>query len=167
MKISTFRTSSWLRCATAIAAALLFLPGPAMSARQKNKTHVRRGAVHRRVLHHRRYKRQPDYTRVHLQPERVLEIQQALVKAGTLHEEPNGKWDDATREAMRQYQEQNGFAPTGLPEAKPLMKLGLGPHPLPPGLSSPPAGNSENQGNAEASTASGPTPAKEHPSSNQ
>jgi peptidoglycan hydrolase-like protein with peptidoglycan-binding domain len=167
MKRFTLSPSLSVRCATAIAVAILFLPGVAISARQKKKAHARRPTVHRRVVHHRRYKRRPGYARVHLQPERVREIQQALVKAGTLHEEPNGKWDDATREAMRQYQQENGFAPTGLPEAKPLMKLGLGPHPLPPGLSSPPAGNLESPGDAEASTASGPPTDGQHPSSNQ
>jgi peptidoglycan hydrolase-like protein with peptidoglycan-binding domain len=64
-------------------------------------------------------------------PERIQEIQQALVQAGYLKEDPNGRWDDQTREAMRRYQADHGFPVTGLPEAKSLMKLGLGPHPLP------------------------------------
>ena len=66
--------------------------------------------------------------------ERTKQIQQALAQAGYLHEQPSGKWDDATHEAMRRYEADNGFTPTGLPEAKALMKLGLGPHPLPPEL---------------------------------
>jgi peptidoglycan hydrolase-like protein with peptidoglycan-binding domain len=68
------------------------------------------------------------------EPERIQEIQQALVQAGYLKEEPNGRWDDQTREAMRRYQTDHGFPVTGLPEAKSLMKLGLGPHPLPADL---------------------------------
>lgn len=64
------------------------------------------------------------------EPERIQEIQQALIREGYLTQEPTGKWDDATRAAMRRYQEANGFTVTGLPEAKTLMKLGLGPHPL-------------------------------------
>lgn len=35
---------------------------------------------------------------------------------------------------MRLYQQKNGFQATGLPDAKSLMKMGLGPHPLPPQL---------------------------------
>ncbi len=66
-----------------------------------------------------------------MQPQRVEEIQQALIRTGYLKEEATGKWDDPTREAMRRYQEDNGFPTTGLPEAKTLMKLGLGAHPLP------------------------------------
>src|SRR5208282_3560277 len=68
------------------------------------------------------------------EPERIQEIQQALVKTGYLSAEPNGRWDDQTREAMRRYQADHGFPVTGLPEAKSLMKLGLGPHPLPADL---------------------------------
>ena len=71
-----------------------------------------------------------------LQPEpgRIQEIQEALIREGFLAQEPSGKWDEPTRNAMRRYQESNGFRTTGLPEAKSLMKLGLGPHPLPEGL---------------------------------
>ena len=67
-------------------------------------------------------------------PERVAEIQRALISAGPLHGTPTGRWDAETRQAMAQYQSANGFAVTGLPNAKALMKLGLGPHPLPPDL---------------------------------
>jgi hypothetical protein len=35
---------------------------------------------------------------------------------------------------MLHYQTDHGFPATGLPEAKSLMKLGLGSHPLPPEL---------------------------------
>lgn len=66
-----------------------------------------------------------------LRPERVVEIQQALIQAGYLNQEPSGRWDEATRAAMRRYQSENNLPVTGLPEAKTLMKLGLGPHPLP------------------------------------
>jgi hypothetical protein len=71
------------------------------------------------------------WSHVHLAPERVQEIQQALIRDGYLHSEPTGEWDSSTREAMLRYQTIHGFPPTGLPEAKALMKLGLGPHPLP------------------------------------
>lgn len=69
-----------------------------------------------------------------MQPERATEIQQALFQRGYLHQEPTGTWDDATRAAMKRYQSEHGFPATGLPEAKSLMKLGLGPHPLPDDL---------------------------------
>jgi peptidoglycan hydrolase-like protein with peptidoglycan-binding domain len=69
--------------------------------------------------------------RVHLQPERVQEIQQALIRDGYLQGDANGQWDSRTHDAMLRYQTDHGFPTTGLPEAKSLMKLGLGSHPLP------------------------------------
>ncbi|MGO8792346.1 MAG: peptidoglycan-binding domain-containing protein [Terriglobia bacterium] len=69
--------------------------------------------------------------RIHLQPERAQEIQQALIREGYLQGDANGEWDSRTRNAMQRYQTEHGFPATGLPEAKSLMKLGLGSHPLP------------------------------------
>jgi peptidoglycan hydrolase-like protein with peptidoglycan-binding domain len=66
-----------------------------------------------------------------MSPQRADQIQEALVQAGDLREAPSGRWDAQTREAMKEYQQHNGFNPTGLPDAKSLMKMGLGPHPLP------------------------------------
>lgn len=79
-----------------------------------------------------RYARREPKTEI--SPQRAEQIQEALVEAGDLHETPTGHWDAETREAMKQYQSSNGFQPTGLPDAKSLMKLGLGPHPLPADL---------------------------------
>jgi len=59
-------------------------------------------------------------------PERISEIQQALAKEGSYTGTPNGKWDDATVEAMRKFQESHGLTPTGKLDAKSLQQLGLG-----------------------------------------
>jgi len=80
-----------------------------------------------------------------MDPSRVESIQKALINAGDFHGNPTGQWDSETRDAMARYQAANGFGVTGLPDAKSLMKLGLGPHPLPPELNKTPV-----------STASGP-----------
>ena len=72
--------------------------------------------------------------RLHLQPERTQEIQQALIREGYLQGDANGQWDSRTHEAMMHYQTDHGFPATGMPEAKSLMKLGLGSHALPPEL---------------------------------
>ena len=72
--------------------------------------------------------------RLHLAPERVQEIQHALTSQGYMEGAATGEWDAPTRGAMLKYQASHGFPPTGLPEAKSLMKLGLGPHPLAPEL---------------------------------
>jgi peptidoglycan hydrolase-like protein with peptidoglycan-binding domain len=86
-------------------------------------------ASRRRALSRRQMRAQ-----IHLMPTRVEEIQDALKQAGYLDEEPSGQWDSRTREAMRHYQLDHHFQVTGLPEAKSLMKLGLGPHALPADL---------------------------------
>ena len=93
-------------------------------------------------------------------PERVQEIQQALSQAGYLKAQPNGRWDEQTREAMRRYQADHGFPATGLPEAKSLMKLGLGPHPLPADLD-PSSG--AKAGTDTASNTASPPNAQQNP----
>jgi peptidoglycan hydrolase-like protein with peptidoglycan-binding domain len=45
-------------------------------------------------------------------PDRIKEIQAALQKDGSYDGEPTGKWDAATSDAMRKYQEKNGVNPT-------------------------------------------------------
>lgn len=59
-------------------------------------------------------------------PERITEIQQALAKDGSYNATPSGKWDDATVDAMKRFQETNGLNPSGKLDAKTLQKLGLG-----------------------------------------
>ena len=58
---------------------------------------------------------------------RSKEIQEALQRAGYLDSAPSGKWDAATSAALTRYQKDQGFNPTGKPDAHSLIKLGLGP----------------------------------------
>lgn len=96
------------------------------AAARKSTTHTAKASKNQK----RRSSSRRRLAQLRLEPSRAKEIQQALIQAGYLHEEPTGKWDDQTREAMRRYQTDHGFSATGLPEAKSLMSLGLGPHPL-------------------------------------
>jgi peptidoglycan hydrolase-like protein with peptidoglycan-binding domain len=59
-------------------------------------------------------------------PDRIKEIQTALRKDGSYEGEPTGKWDAATAEAMKKYQDKIGVTPTGKIDAASLNKLGLG-----------------------------------------
>jgi hypothetical protein len=124
------------------------------SAHHSSKRHVSSKAAQIAAARRRRAQLRPE-------PERIEEIQQALVKAGYLNAQPNGRWNDETRDAMRHYQVDHGFAVTGLPEAKSLMKLGLGPHPLPPDLdtSNGARASTETDGGAPAAPTSPSTPA--------
>ena len=107
---------------------------PAAHETTRTTSHHRQSLSPSRSRHGRRKtsaRRQPSWTKVRLGSARVQEIQSALAHAGYYQGEPTGTWDDRTREAMRHYQTANGFGATGLPDAKSIMKLGLGPHPLP------------------------------------
>jgi peptidoglycan hydrolase-like protein with peptidoglycan-binding domain len=152
-----------IRWAALITLAAFLLPNIGLAAKQKKRTNSVRGKhVRRRHYHH--------YLQVRMQPSRVQEIQAALAKAGFFHDKPDGVWGQATRDAMKQFQKQHGFAPTGLPEAKPLMLLGLGPHPLPPGLLPVPrvrpAAEAGSEDNTETSSASVSPTQKKPTSSN-
>jgi len=59
-------------------------------------------------------------------PDRIKDIQTALQKDGSYDGEPTGKWDAATMDAMKKYQDKNGISPTGKIDAVTLNKLGLG-----------------------------------------
>jgi hypothetical protein len=59
-------------------------------------------------------------------PDRIKDIQTALQKDGSYEGQPTGKWDAATMDAMKKYQDKNGISPTGKIDALSLNKLGLG-----------------------------------------
>lgn len=71
-------------------------------------------------------------------PARISQIQSALAAQGVYKGQPNGKWDNATTQAMKDYQSAHGLTATGKLDALTLQKLGLGSEiagraaPLPP-----------------------------------
>jgi hypothetical protein len=62
---------------------------------------------------------------VDIAPERVIEIQRALIERNFLQGEPTGVYDDVTIEAMRQFQTKEQIDVTGYPTAHSLKRLGL------------------------------------------
>jgi hypothetical protein len=62
-----------------------------------------------------------------IQPDRVLAIQQALIREKYLTGEPSGAWDSRTQDAMSRYQAANGWQNKVTPDSRALIKLGLGP----------------------------------------
>src|SRR5215472_486073 len=58
---------------------------------------------------------------------RAREIQEALVREHYLTGEPSGTWDSATQAAMRRYQAEQGWQTKTVPDARALIRLGLGP----------------------------------------
>jgi peptidoglycan hydrolase-like protein with peptidoglycan-binding domain len=70
-------------------------------------------------------------TRLHettgMSSERATEIQSALIKQGYLSGEPSGVWDAQSNAAMAKLQADNGWQSKVTPDARGLIKLGLGP----------------------------------------
>jgi peptidoglycan hydrolase-like protein with peptidoglycan-binding domain len=62
-----------------------------------------------------------------IEPERVTQIQQALIRENYLTGEADGKWDASTVAAMQKYQADNGWQTKLMPDSRALLKLGLGP----------------------------------------
>jgi len=62
-----------------------------------------------------------------IEPERVSEIQQALIREHYLTGEADGKWDATTVAAMQKYQADHGWQTKLMPDSRALLKLGLGP----------------------------------------
>jgi len=59
--------------------------------------------------------------------ERCRKIQEALVSEHYMTSQPTGKWDDATQQAMRRYQADQGWQNKTVPDSRALIRLGLGP----------------------------------------
>ena len=62
-----------------------------------------------------------------IDPQRVTQIQQALISKHYLTGDPTGKWDATTVAAMQKFQSDNGWQTKLAPDSRALMKLGLGP----------------------------------------
>jgi peptidoglycan hydrolase-like protein with peptidoglycan-binding domain len=101
-------------------------------ARTKNSPHSKASkhatTAHRRSSRHhrtRRASRRRGQQRIDSQ--RASEIQEALIREHYLKGEPTGRWDAATQDAMERYQADNGWQTKVTPDARALIKLGLGP----------------------------------------
>jgi hypothetical protein len=62
-----------------------------------------------------------------IDPQRAQEIQEALIRERYLSGQATGTWNDASEEAMRRYQADNGWQSKTVPDSRALIKLGLGP----------------------------------------
>jgi hypothetical protein len=59
--------------------------------------------------------------------ERARQIQTALIREHYMQGEPSGTWDSTTQAAMQRYQADHGWQSKTTPDARALIKLGLGP----------------------------------------
>ncbi len=91
-------------------------------------TRVRRQATagHKKLHHHYRKTHKILGQRV-ITPQRTTEIQEALIREHYLHGSATGAWDAQTQTAMQKFQSDNGWQAKITPDARALIKLGLGP----------------------------------------
>lgn len=62
-----------------------------------------------------------------IESDRVMQIQQALIREHYLAGDPTGSWDSTTVSAMQKFQADNGWQTRLMPDSRALKKLGLGP----------------------------------------
>ena len=115
--MSIFRSSA----AFIFSAALIATPALA------SRVHRAPTSGHARITHKAAAKSHRLHGQQSIDPGRVAQIQQALVREHYLAIEPNGKWDATTEAAMQKYQADNGWQIKLMPDARAIAKLGLGP----------------------------------------
>jgi peptidoglycan hydrolase-like protein with peptidoglycan-binding domain len=60
-------------------------------------------------------------------PDRVTEIQNALISQHYLSKDADGRWDSTTEAAMQKYQADHGWQTKLMPDSRAIKALGLGP----------------------------------------
>ena len=91
------------------------------------KTSSHKAAKNSKSAHHARKKVVKPRGQQAIDGERCREIQQALVREHYMTGQPSGNWDDATQQAMRRYQADQGWQNKSVPDSRALIRLGLGP----------------------------------------
>jgi peptidoglycan hydrolase-like protein with peptidoglycan-binding domain len=116
----SFRTNLAL-----VIAAVLFAP-PAFAASVRHSSTSTHSSASHRLSHSRRGSHRVRGQQA-IEPDRVTEIQQALVREHYLSGDPNGDWDSTTVAAMQKYQADHGWQTKLMPDPRALKNLGLGP----------------------------------------
>ncbi len=131
------RSSQWLKALGSIGLALALISGTALaqaksaakvSSKSKttaSKTSSKTSTTKKRKTSHTKARRPRGQQAI--SAERTTEIQQALIREKYLDGDPTGIWDERTKDAMARYQGDNGWQTKMLPDARALIKLGLGP----------------------------------------
>ena len=114
---------SFFRASAAFIFSAALIATPALASR----VHRAPTSGHARVTHKAAAKSHRLHGQQAIEPARVTEIQQALVREHYLAIEPNGRWDASTEAAMQKFQADNGWQTKLMPDARAILKLGLGP----------------------------------------
>ncbi|MFC5865331.1 peptidoglycan-binding domain-containing protein [Acidicapsa dinghuensis] len=112
-----------LRSSTALLLTAGLLTLPAMASR----VHRAPTSGHAHTKHHVTPKTHKLHGQQSIDPDRVTQIQAALIREHYLTGEPSAKWDTDTQAAMAKYQADQGWQTKLTPDSRALIKLGLGP----------------------------------------
>ena len=111
-----------LRASLAVALFVALAASPAFA------TKVHSAPASKTAKHHAHKKAAPKLRgQQAIDPARVMEIQQALIREHYLPGPANGKWDESTKAAMQKYQAAQGWQTKLVPDSRALKKLSLGP----------------------------------------
>lgn len=121
--------------ALALFGGLLLAAGPAAAAVSSEPTSTshshHRAGTHSGKSHHSSSRARRGSWRHHgqqaIDADRARQIQEALIRSNYLDGDPDGKWDQRTRDAMQRFQQDNGWQTKVIPDSRALIKLGLGP----------------------------------------
>ncbi len=96
-----------------------------------HKQAIHAQSKHRQSSHaHHGPKRRTKARRSHgqqaIEPARVTQIQQALIREHYLNGEADGNWDARTQSAMQKYQADQGWQTKLMPDSRAILKLGIG-----------------------------------------
>jgi peptidoglycan hydrolase-like protein with peptidoglycan-binding domain len=110
-----------------LSSALIAVPAFASRAHKAStSTHSHLSAGSRRTKGHLSSIRHHLHGQQAIEPARVTEIQQALIREHYFNGEANGQWDTSTQAAMQKYQSDQGWQTKLMPDSRALKKLGLG-----------------------------------------
>jgi peptidoglycan hydrolase-like protein with peptidoglycan-binding domain len=113
---------SFIRATVAFVFSAALIVSPAFASRTHRATASGHGRVSRKAAKSHKLHGQQS-----IEPARVTEIQQALIREHYLTGEANGNWDAATEAAMQKYQADQGWQTKLMPDSRAIKKLGLGP----------------------------------------
>lgn len=106
---------------------LLFTAGLLTIPALASRVHRAPTSGHAHTKHHTTVKTHKLHGQQTIDPDRVTQIQQALIREHYLNGEPTARWDSDTQAAMAKYQADQGWQTKLTPDSRALIKLGLGP----------------------------------------
>ena len=114
-----------------VAGLILTLAAAQLPAETQNQTKPAEKQSSAKSKSHKKYPRKSSWKRrgqQGIQPQRVREIQEALIREHYLTGQPTGVWDARSKEAMTRFQADIGWQSNVVPDSRALIKLGLGPN---------------------------------------